>query len=120
MAASILTTPLPGPRGRAFIFQSNRAMHAGWIIVVRIKLLNADRYAESSPFAVAVEDQDGAIEVVRKAFPLKEGLTFAALEPLSVRDVEILGLRQGEFRVRWKRQESAPIHEAAGQPERKT
>ncbi|HKS62874.1 MAG TPA: hypothetical protein VJT13_14320 [Xanthobacteraceae bacterium] len=77
-------------------------MQAGWIIVVRIKLLNADGHAESSPFAVGVKDQDGAIEVVRKAFPLKEGLTFAAIEPLSVRDLEILGLREGEFRVRWK------------------
>ena len=77
-------------------------MHAGWIIVVRIKLLNVDGHAESSPFAVAVKDQDGAIEVVRKAFPLKGGLTFAAIEPRSVRDLEILGLREGEFRVRWK------------------
>jgi len=92
-------------------------MHAGWIIVVRIKLLNADGHAESSPFAVAVKDQDGAIELVRKVFPLKDGLTFAAIEPLSVRDLEILGLREGEFHVRWKSQAPVPVNEAARRPE---
>ena len=95
-------------------------MHAGWIIVARIKLLNADGYAESSPFAVAVEDQDGAIELVRKAFPLKEGVTFAAIEPLSARDLEILGLPEGEFRVRWKTTGVGPAHDAARQPEGRT
>ena len=74
----------------------------GWIIVVRIRLLSAEGYAESSPFAVAVEDQDGAIEVIRHAFPFKEGLEFAAVEPLSARELAVLGLQEGEFRASWK------------------
>ena len=74
----------------------------GWLIVVRIRLLSAEGYAESSPFAVAVEDRDSAIEVVRQAFPLKDGVEIAALEPLSARDLAVLGLREGEFRARWK------------------
>jgi hypothetical protein len=73
----------------------------GWIIVVRIKLRSANGYAESSPFAVAVKDQHSAIEVVRAAFPLKDGVEFAATEPLSARDLAVLGLREGEFRAKW-------------------
>ena len=74
----------------------------GWIVVVRIKLLSAEGYAESSPFAVAVKDQDSAIELVRQAFPLKDGVEVAAIEPLSARDLAVLELQEGEFRARWK------------------
>jgi hypothetical protein len=74
----------------------------GWIIVVRIKPLTVEGYAESSPFAVAVEDQDSAIEIIRQAFPFKEGMEIAAVEPLSARDLAVLGLQQGQFRARWK------------------
>jgi hypothetical protein len=74
----------------------------GWIVVARIKLLTVEGYAESSPFAVAVEDEDGAIEVVREAFPVREGVEFAAIEPLSARDLAVLGLQRGQFRAKWK------------------
>ena len=75
----------------------------GWIIVVRIRLLSADGYAESSPFAVAVKDKDSAIEVVvRQAFPLKDGVEIVATEPLSARDLTVLGLQEGQFRAKWK------------------
>ena len=74
----------------------------GWIVVARIRLLSAKGYAESSPFAVAVEDQDSAIEVVRQAFPLKDGMEFVAIEPLSARDLTVLGLKEGQFRAKWK------------------
>ena len=85
-----------------FSFQMNRDMDAGWIVVARIRLQSANGYVESSPFAVAIKDQDSAINVVRTAFPLKEGVEFTATEPLSARDLEILELREGEFRARWK------------------
>lgn len=75
----------------------------GWIVVVRIKLLSSEGYAESSPFAVAVADRDRAIELVRRAFPLKDGVEIAAVEPLSARDLAILGLQEGELRARSKR-----------------
>ena len=75
----------------------------GWIIVARIKLLTAEGYAESSPFAVAAKDQESAIQVVRRAFPFKDGVEFVAIEPLSARDLAVLGLQEGEFRARWKR-----------------
>ena len=77
----------------------------GWIVVARIRLLSTKGYAESSPFAVAVEGPDSAIEVVRQAFPLKDGVEFVATEPLSGRDLTVLGLREGQFRAKWK---SAP------------
>jgi len=80
----------------------NTDMDAGGIVVARIRLRSADGYVESSPFAVAIKDQDSAIKVVRTAFPLKEGVEFAAIEPLSAKDLAILELREGEFRVRWK------------------
>ena len=73
----------------------------GWIVVARIRLLSTNGYAESSPFAVAVEDQDSAIEVVRQEFPLKDGVEFVATEPLSARDLTVLGLQEGEFRAKW-------------------
>jgi hypothetical protein len=87
-------------------------MHAGWIIVVRIRLLNADGHAESSPFAVAVKDQNSAIEVVRKAFPLKEGVEIVATEPPSAQDLAVLGLQEGEFRARWKSVSVGAVKEA--------
>ena len=74
----------------------------GWIVVSRIRLLSTKGYAESSPFAVAVEDPDSAIEVVRQAFPIKDGVEFVAIEPLSARDLATLGLQEGEFRAKWK------------------
>ena len=80
----------------------NTYMDAGWIVVARIRLRSADGYVESSPFAVAIKDQDSAIKAVRAAFPLKEGVEFAAIEPLSAKDLAILALREGEFRARWK------------------
>ena len=75
----------------------------GWIVVARIRLLSTNGYAELSPFAVAVEDPDSAIEVVRQEFPLKDGVEFVATEPLSARDLAVLGLPEGEFRARWNR-----------------
>ncbi len=74
----------------------------GWIVVARIRLLSTDGYAESSPFAVAVEDPDSAIEVVRQEFPLKDGVEIVATEPLSARDLTVLGLQEGKFRAKWK------------------
>ena len=74
----------------------------GWIVVVRIKLLSSDGYAESSPFAVTIEDQGRAIEIARQAFRLKDGVEIAAVEPLSATDLAVLGLQEGEFRVRRK------------------
>ena len=73
----------------------------GWIVVARIRLLSTKGYAESSPFAVAVEDPDSAIEVVRQAFPIKDGVEIVATEPLSARDLAVLGLQEGEFRAKW-------------------
>jgi hypothetical protein len=78
----------------------------GWIVVARIRLLSTNGYAESSPFAVAVEDPDSAIEVVRQEFPLKDGVEIVATEPLSARDLTVLGLQEGQFRAKWK---SVPI-----------
>ena len=75
---------------------------SGWIVVARIRLLSTNGYAESSPFAVAVGDHDSAIEVVRQAFPLKDGVDFVATEPLSARDLTVLGLKEGQFRAKWK------------------
>ena len=108
-----LPSARPVPSGRAFDSHTEQGMRSiqqtysqalnGWLIVVRIELLAVEGYAESSPFAVAVEDQDSAIEIVRQAYPFKEGLEFAAVAPLSARDLAVLGLREGEFRARWKR-----------------
>lgn len=75
----------------------------GWIVVARIGLLSGEGYLESSPFAVAARDQDGAVDVIRRAFPLKHDVEIAAVNTLSAQEVAILGLRQGEFRARWKR-----------------
>ena len=75
----------------------------GWIVVARMKLLSAEGYAESSPFAVAVEDQESAIDVVRQAFPLKDGVEITAIEPLSAKDLAVLGLQEGAFKAKWKR-----------------
>ena len=72
----------------------------GWIVVARIRLLSTNGYAESSPFAVAVEDPDSAIELVRQAFPIKDGVEIVATEPLSARDLAVLGLQEGEIRAR--------------------
>ena len=75
----------------------------GWIVVARIGLRAGEGYLESSPFAVAAPDQDGAIEVIRRAFPLKHDVEITAVETLSAQEVAILGLKQGQFRARWKR-----------------
>ena len=72
----------------------------GWIVVARIRLLSTNGYAESSPFAVAVKDQDSAIEVVRQEFPLKDGVEIVATEPLSARELTVLGLQEGQFRAK--------------------
>jgi len=50
-----------------------------------------------------VEDQDSAIEVIRQAFPLKGGVEIAATEPLSARDLAVLGLREGDSELGGKR-----------------
>ena len=68
----------------------------GWIVVARIRLLSTNGYAESSPFAVAVEDPDSAIEVVRQEFPLKDGVEIVATEPLPARDLTVLGLHHDD------------------------
>jgi hypothetical protein len=75
----------------------------GWIVVARIGLLSGEGYLESSPFAVAARDEGGAVEVIRRAFPLKHDVEITAVDTLSAQEVAILGLRQGEFRARWKR-----------------
>ena len=72
----------------------------GWIVVARIRLLSTKGYAESSPFVVAVEDPDSAIELVRQAFPIKDGVEIVATEPLSARDLAVLGLQEGEIQAR--------------------
>ena len=84
----------------------------GWIVVVRIKLLTGQGYTESSPFAVAAQDQESAIEIIRRAFPLKHDVEITTVEALSAQEVAVLGLKEGKFQVRRKR---VARHSAAGQ-----
>jgi len=75
----------------------------GWIVVVRIRLLSSQGYAESSPFAVAVKDPHRAIQLVRQAFPLKHGVEIAAIEPYQRETWPSSGCRKANFELDGKR-----------------